>query len=47
MAEMQLLLDGPAMQLRCLECPIEVVPGTVSPREASTMQTVLMGWLRG
>lgn len=46
-AEMQLLLDGPAMQLRCLECPIEVVPGAVSAREASTMQTVLMGWLRG
>lgn len=46
-AEMQLLMNGPAMQLRCLECPMEVVPGRSGSREAGTVQAVMMGWLRG
>jgi protease-4 len=46
-AEMQLLMNGPAMQLRCLECPIEVMPGRVSAGEAGTVQAVVMEWLRG
>ncbi len=40
-AEMQLLMDGPVMQARCLECPVEVrgARGTGQARAAE------MGWL--
>lgn len=46
-AEMQLLLNGPAMQLRCLECPVEIIPGRSRAAESETFQTLLTGWLRG
>lgn len=46
-AEMQLLLDGPAMQLRCLECPVEVLPGRTSGAEDAGLRALAMEWLRG
>ncbi|MEM8695814.1 MAG: signal peptide peptidase SppA [Pseudomonadota bacterium] len=46
-AEMQLLLNGPAMQLRCLECPVEVLPARRGSAEAVTMQALIAEWLRG
>ena len=46
-AEMQLLLDGPAMQLRCLECPVEVLPGRSSGAEDAGLRALVMEWLRG
>lgn len=46
-AEMQLLLNGPAMQLRCLECPVEVLPGRASGAEEAGLRALVMEWLRG
>lgn len=46
-AEMQLLMHGPAMQLRCLECPMEVARGRASDAETGAVQALVMGWLRG
>ena len=45
MAEMQLLMNGPAMQLRCLDCPIYVVPGRTSAVDAATMRTMATEWI--
>jgi protease IV len=45
-AEMQLLMNGPAMQLRCMECPIEIMPGRGSNAdEARTVQAIMLRWL--
>ena len=46
-AEMQLLLDGPAMQLRCLECPMDVMPGRVSAADAQTLRAIAAEWIQG
>jgi len=46
-AEMQLLMNGPAMQLRCLECPMEVVLGRVGDAEAGTVQAMVLRWMLG
>lgn len=46
MAEMQLLMNGPAMQLRCLECPVAVMPGQVHAAETKAVQA-MVHWLRG
>ncbi|QLC22184.1 signal peptide peptidase SppA [Parasphingopyxis sp. CP4] len=45
MAEMQLLMTGPAMQLRCLECPVDVIPGRTSAADAATMRVIVAEWL--
>jgi protease-4 len=45
LGEMRLLLDGPAMQARCIECPVDVTRGRDS--EDVTLQAMLLGWLRG
>ena len=45
MAEMQLLMNGPAMQLRCLECPVDVVPGRTSAADAATIRAMAAEWL--
>lgn len=44
-SEMQLLLNGPAMQARCLECPVEIVPGRADARETATVRAIVMDWL--
>ncbi|MBC2778787.1 signal peptide peptidase SppA [Parasphingopyxis marina] len=45
LGEMRLLLDGPAMQARCIECPVDVVPGRGSGD--ATTRAMLLGWLGG
>ena len=45
MAEMQLLMNGPAMQLRCLECPVDVIPGRTSAADAATVRAMAAQWL--
>lgn len=45
MAEMQLLLDGPVMQARCVECPVEM--GSVPRVRANAVDAGLLRWLMG
>lgn len=47
-AEMQMLLDGPVMQARCLDCPVDMrsVRATVRSSEAS-MTMLMAAWLFG
>jgi protease-4 len=47
LGEMRMMLDGPAMQARCLECPVDVVPGSGRGNGDATTQAMLLGWLRG
>lgn len=43
--EIELLLNGSSMQLRCLDCPVEVRPRRAA--EAGGLRALLLGWLRG
>ena len=45
LAELRLLLDGPRIQARCLECPVELRP--LPRNEAASLDAMLLGWLRG
>ncbi len=46
LAELRLLLDGPAMQARCLDCPVDVRPGRSAAGDQATLQAMLLNWIR-
>jgi protease-4 len=46
-AEMQLLLEGPVMQARCLECPVEFLSHGQAGSESPALTGIIWSWLRG